>query len=152
MKSAASNEPSPRPRILVIDDSGYGATARRVVLQELGYDVVTADSVRSGIECLGHAHCDMVVANHRGPELDATGLVPYMREHHPAVPVVLISGVADTLGLDELSTGADLVIQKGAHEVNQLVRAANRWLRRKTTRKPPYSVPPPPVRVRRRGV
>jgi hypothetical protein len=44
--------------------------------------------------------------------------------------VILISGFTDTLGLDEASTGADVVLQKSNNEVGQLIRAVNRLLRK----------------------
>jgi hypothetical protein len=50
---------------------------------------------------------------------------------------VLVSGYVDTLGLNEVSTGADVVIQKSANEVSHLVRSVNRLLRRKSPPKKP---------------
>jgi hypothetical protein len=55
----------------------------------------------------------------------------------------MVSGFSDTLGLDEKSTGADTVIQKSAHEVAHLVRAVNRFVKRKPAlvKKPAASAP-----------
>jgi hypothetical protein len=44
-----------------------------------------------------------------------------------------VSGFTDTLGLDEASTGADIVLQKSNNEVPQLIRAVNRLLRKQQT-------------------
>ena len=44
--------------------------------------------------------------------------------------MILISGFTDTLGLNEANTGADVVIQKSAHEVSHLIRSVNRLLRK----------------------
>jgi hypothetical protein len=57
----------------------------------------------------------------------------------PALPIVLLSGFSEALGLAEASTGADVVLQKSANEVTHLIRAVNRLLRRKVTKKPPSS-------------
>ena len=52
-----------------------------------------------------------------------------LRKQHPAIPVILISGFVDTLGLNESTTGANAVIQKSANEVSRLIRAVSRLLR-----------------------
>jgi len=50
------------------------------------------------------------------------------------LPIVLISGYVDTLGMNEASTGADVVIQKSANEVSHLIRSVSRLLRRKSVK------------------
>ena len=62
--------------------------------------------------------------------------VVILRKQTPDIPIVLISGFVDTLGMNEANSGADAVIQKSANEVTHLVRAVNRLLRRKPAKKP----------------
>jgi CheY-like chemotaxis protein len=69
--------------------------------------------------------------------MDGLELISRLRKHTPDVPIVLVSGYVDTLGLNEVSTGADVVIQKSANEVSHLVRSVNRLLRRKSPPKKP---------------
>ena len=78
-------------------------------------------------------------------------LIQKVRKNHAELPIILLSGVADTLGLSESNTGANIVIQKSANEVSHLVRAVARLLRRKAPRKPPASVQSAP-RARRKTV
>jgi hypothetical protein len=59
-----------------------------------------------------------------------------LRKHSPGLPVILISGFVDALGLSEQNTGADVVIQKSHNEVSHLVRAVARLLNRKSPKKP----------------
>ena len=63
-------------------------------------------------------------------------LIVRLRKQQPEIRIVLVSGFVDTLGLNEATTGADAVIQKSANEVTHLVRAVNRLLRRKASKKP----------------
>jgi CheY-like chemotaxis protein len=68
--------------------------------------------------------------------MDGMELIARLRKQAPDIPVVLVSGFVDTLGLNEATTGADAVIQKSANEVTHLIRAVNRLLRRKPSKKP----------------
>lgn len=126
----SSSQP-PHVRILLVDDNANGRTARRAVLEELGHRVVTAANGSDGLDEF-HAHkFDMVVTDYKMPRMDGLELIAHLRKEVPTLPIVLLSGFVDTLGLSESSTGADAVIQKSANEVSHLIRAINRLLRRK---------------------
>ncbi len=71
-----------------------------------------------------------MVTDYKMPKMNGIELIGRLRKLHPATAVILISGFTDTLGLDEASTGADMVLQKSNNEVSQLVRAVNRLLRK----------------------
>jgi hypothetical protein len=57
-----------------------------------------------------------------------------LRERNPAVPIILISGFAEVLGLDAANTGADLVIQKNCYEISTLTRGVKGLLARRAKR------------------
>lgn len=146
MKQYSAKRAAPE-RILLVDDNRNGLRARKVVLEELGYEVV---SCGCGVEALNQ-YCsrpfDLVVTDYRMPLLDGIQLIARLREHTPAVRVVLISGVAETLGLNDLNTGADIVVQKNCHEVTALTRAVARLMSRKPPRKPIRGQSPPRARA-----
>jgi hypothetical protein len=52
------------------------------------------------------------------------------------LPIILLSGFVEPLGLTEESTGADVVLSKSAGEVGFLVRSVRRLLSRQPVRKP----------------
>lgn len=79
-----------------------------------------------------------------------TELIGLLKEINPKVPVILLTGFAEPLGLTAQTTGADYVIMKSNHEVQQLVRAAGQ-LTHPPARKPPRSVKPA-ARPRRKHV
>ncbi len=60
---------------------------------------------------------DVVVTDYKMPKMNGVELIGRLRKLHPATSVILISGFTDTLGLDEASTGADIVLQKSNNEV-----------------------------------
>lgn len=123
-------------RILLVDDNAHGLSARKSVLEELGAAITTASSASDAMECLAAQSFDLVVTDYKMPRMNGVELIARLRKLSPATPIVLISGFVDSLGLNEHSTGADVVIQKSNNEVSHLVRAVSRLLRK---RKPPQS-------------
>jgi CheY-like chemotaxis protein len=127
---ANSSPQNPCGRILLVDDNSLGMAARRVVLEELGHWVLTSATAAEALELCGKHAFDVVVTDYKMPKMNGIELIGRIRKLHPAMAVILISGFADTLGLDETSTGADIVLQKSNHEVPQLIRAVSRLLRK----------------------
>lgn len=115
-----------------------------MVLGELGYTIVTAANGKEALEHYSPHAFDLVVTDYKMPHMDGLELIAHLRKKEPALPIILISGFADTLGLNEQNTGADAVIQKNATEVAHLTRSVARLMRRKPVRKAPKSVTPAP--------
>ncbi len=129
--------PKKSARILLVDDNAHGLSARKAILEEQGYDVVAKPCPCKALECFGSEPFDMLITDFRMPGMDGRQLIAKVRERIPDLPIVMISGFAEALGLSEATTGADFVIQKSAHEVPVMVRAVDRLLARgKTPRKP----------------
>lgn len=126
-------------RILIVDDNSFGLSARKSVLQELGHEVVTSNSPQEALVLCSASSFQVIVTDYRMPGMNGVEFIRQLREQGTKVPVVLVSGFTDTLGLNEQNTGADVVLQKSAHEVNHLIRAINRLLRKDLVRKPPGS-------------
>jgi CheY-like chemotaxis protein len=123
------NAHAARPaNILLVDDNTHGLSARRAVLSELGHTIVTAQSGAAALEKFSAQQFDLVVTDYKMPKMDGLELVARLKKLAPSLPVVLISGFVDALGLNEKSTGADVVIQKSNNEVSHLVRAIQRLL------------------------
>ena len=100
------------------------------MLEELGHEVLTAGAAADALELCGKHNFDIVVTDYKMPKMNGVELIVRLRKQHPGTAVILISGFTDTLGLDEASTGADIVLQKSNNEVPQLIRAVNRLLRK----------------------
>ena len=140
MISRNSSPSTTRARILLVDDNANGLAARKSVLEELGYRIVTCTSGADALEQFAASKFDLVVTDYKMPRMDGLELIVGLREIAPDLPVILISGFVDSLGLNEECTGADVVIQKSANEVSHLVRAVARLLRKKPVKKPAASV------------
>ncbi len=126
-----SSSPSPASRILLVDDNANGLSARRSVLEELGHRVATASSAAEALEQFASHKFDLIVTDYKMPRMDGIELIARVRKQSPEIPVILLSGFADALGLSEANTGADVVIQKSANEISHLLRSVGRLLRKK---------------------
>ena len=147
-KSSPSFAPA---SILLVDDNANGLAARRSVLEELGYRIATSTSGADALEQFASHKFDLVVTDYKMPRMDGLELIGRLRKCSADLPIVLISGYVDTLGLNEASTGADVVIQKSAHEVSHLVRSVSRLLRRKSAPKKPATAQTTPAQAKRKG-
>jgi CheY-like chemotaxis protein len=151
MISRISSPSLTRARILLVDDNANGLAARKSVLEELGYRIVTCTSAADALEQFAASKFDLVVTDYKMPRMDGLELISRLRKSTPDLPIVLVSGYVDTLGMNEASTGADVVIQKSANEVSHLVRSVNRLLRRKSPAKKPVASQTAPPKVKRKG-
>jgi len=146
----ASAAPSSPSRLLLVDDNKLGLSARKVVLEELGYEVHTVLDAEDALALAACHSFDLVITDYKMPRMCGTEFIRRLREFRPAVPVVMISGFVDALGLDERNTGADAVISKSSNEVQHLIRTVRSLLKRASSKKPAGSEGGPP-RSGRRG-
>ena len=146
-----SSSSSLHGRTLLVDDNVSGSTARKTVLEELGHKISVSSSGADALEQFSKQKYDLVVTDYKMPRMDGLELIVKLREEDPGIPIVLVSGFVDTLGMNEASTGADAVIQKSANEVTHLVRAVSRLLRRKPAKKSVSGVRPT-LKAKRKAV
>lgn len=117
-------------RILLIDDNRHGLVARRTVLEQQGHKVTTATNGQDGVERFQEETFDLVVTDYRMPGMTGQQVIKKIRQDKPKIPIVLLSGYVEALGLESGSTGADIVLSKGPGEVQELLRAIARLTRR----------------------
>lgn len=132
-KQALSSE---KPLILLVDDNKMGLAARRSVVQELGFRALTTNCTEEALELFQSNDVALVVTDYKMPRMNGRQLIERMRAIKESVPVILISGFVDTLGLNEQNTGANVVIMKSANEVSHFLRALKRLLPPAAARKP----------------
>jgi len=126
-------------RILLVDDNKLGLIARKAVLEEMGHRITTATEGAGALDLFSGGHFDLLITDYKMPRMNGLDLIRKVRELNAAVPIILISGYAEALGLNESNTGADAVIPKSSHEVQQLIRSVNKLLRRPAPKKPAAS-------------
>jgi CheY-like chemotaxis protein len=134
MRSASLPRASTPALILLVDDNPDGVMARRSVLEELGYRVITAGCGSDALQSIEESVFDLVITDYRMSPINGLELIARLRKKDFRNPIILLTGFAESLGLRPDNTGADVVIMKSANEVSNLVRHTRRLLNPK---KPP---------------
>jgi CheY-like chemotaxis protein len=127
------------PSVLLVDDSKDGILVRRHLLEEQGFDVHSASNGEEGLKLFERRSFDVVVTDHRMPIMGGLELIGRLRAVKPQIPIVLLSGLVEPLGLSQENTGADAVIAKNSNEPAHLVRWVKRLVSRPPARKPAAS-------------
>jgi CheY-like chemotaxis protein len=87
-------------RVLIVDDE---PAFRRFAKQALAtLDVVEATDGKNALEAIARDKPDLVVTDIRMPKMDGVALLARIREQHPDLPVVAISGYANQEELEQL--------------------------------------------------
>ena len=139
MKTSSMVKSGATANVLLVDDNRDGLLARKALLNEQGLIITTATNGEDAFEAFTKGNFDLLVTDFKMPKMNGIELIRRVRPLQPGIGIILLSGFVDTLGLDEKSTGADVVINKGAHEIPHLLRAAARLLSRQPAKKPPVS-------------
>ena len=126
-------------RILLVDDSKDGLLVRKTLLEELGYTVHVANNGEEGLKLFESNSFNVVVTDYRMPRMNGVELIQRIRVIDPHARIVLVSKIAEPLGLTEENTGADAVISKSSSEAANLQRWVKRLVNRGIPRKPPTS-------------
>ncbi|WP_180540287.1 response regulator [Nevskia soli] len=133
MAPSASHVPS---RILLVDDNTRGNFGRKMLLEQESYVVETASSGEEALDLFLRDPFDLVVTDYRMKKMDGLELIAQLRRQPVAVPIVLLSGFVEMIGMDARSTGADVVLNKGNKEDEYLLRTVRQLLERGRRRKP----------------
>lgn len=80
------------PRVLVIDDEAAVRKTVSIILAAKGFDVVEAESGRSGIEAIKAGAFDLVIVDLFMPDMDGLKTTEAIRLCCPAVPIITASG------------------------------------------------------------
>src|SRR6266571_3154147 len=83
-----------RHQLLLIDDEPNILTTLRRALEIEGYGVEVAGSGKVGLDKLGEREFDLVLVDVRMPDLSGLEVLERVKENHPDVPVVMMSGHA----------------------------------------------------------
>lgn len=96
------------PTILLIDDNAIQAATRQTILKRVGYFVIAVLSPQRALDQIRAAefvqNIDLVITDHLMPGMNGATFVRALRETHPDLPVLVISGLdeaeAEYAGLD----------------------------------------------------
>jgi DNA-binding response OmpR family regulator len=79
---------TPRPKILIVDDSSDDLRTLRAILERQGYQVETCASYREGAALAATGHYDFVVASQGGPNFEGQAVIKQTLNRNTPVLVV----------------------------------------------------------------
>jgi PAS domain S-box-containing protein len=101
--SVAVTETEPmrgRGLALLVDDEAAVRLSTGEMLAELGYGVVEADSAEEALRIIGNgARVHLVITDHLMPGMTGIDLAHAIRERHPDIALLILSGYADVEGV-----------------------------------------------------
>ncbi len=102
-----------KKQVLVADDE---ANLRRILVAQLqadGHDVQDVSDGAAAIDALKEHHVDVLITDLRMPETDGMEVLRYCQEHHPDLPVILITAYATVdIAVEAMRHGAFDFISK----------------------------------------
>lgn len=119
-----------KSNILIVDDEEIVLTGLAGNLAELGYRITTAGSARDALARLAEEPADLVLTDLVMEEMDGLGLLLSVREKHPGVPVIVITGHGTAANaIEAIRQGAADYLQKPvraeeiAHRIDTVLSA-----------------------------
>ena len=82
-------------KILVVDGEPVVRELECAVLASVGHDAIGVSSGDEAVLLLEGDRFDLVVSDVIMPGLDGFGLLAHVVEHHPGLPVLLVTGAVD---------------------------------------------------------
>lgn len=101
----------PKKIILCVDDNEQALSVRKFMLETRGYRVLGTTTPEEALDIFCRGGIDLVLSDLVMPRMDGNELVRRMKELHPEVPVMLISGSVKAF---ERANRADAFLPKGA--------------------------------------
>ncbi len=118
---------SGRASILVVDDDHEVRAFIAVSLESLGYSVVEAERGADALARLGESIPDLVLMDFAMPEMNGAEVASAVREQHPGLPIMFVTGYAESEQL-EAALGIDVPVLRKPFTVAQLAAAVEEQL------------------------
>jgi CheY-like chemotaxis protein len=100
-REAVAWSPAASGTALLVDDEELVRMSTAHMLLELGYDVAEAESGEEALRMLDeNRSIDLLVTDHLMPGMNGTDLIRRIKEERPDLRVLLVSGYAETEGLN----------------------------------------------------
>lgn len=100
-------------KILIVDDNPNMSSLLVEMLEVFQYDAMRANDGHEALETIEKENISMIITDMRMPKMTGLELLQAVKEKHPKLPVVLISGYSvDEVDSDIVATKADGFLNK----------------------------------------
>jgi DNA-binding NtrC family response regulator len=104
---------SQKPSVLVIDDESGILDTLRILLKKEGFEVLTAQGGKAGLDQIRNGAYDIVLSDVRMPQVTGIDILNAVREQDPMTPVILMTAQASLqTAIQAVNQGAFYYIQK----------------------------------------
>lgn len=133
-------------KILLVDDDTALLRLLTIRLEQQGYSIVSTDDGRQALNLLKQYNIDVVISDLRMPNIDGLALFDQIKEHHPTLPVILITAhgtIQDAIAATKLGmygfitkpiNHAELQNILSSIEKQKSIRGDNTWAKQIITR------------------
>jgi two-component system response regulator HydG len=102
-----------KPSVLVIDDESGILDTLRILLKKEGFEVLTAQGGKAGLDQIRSGAYDIVLSDVRMPQVTGIDILNAVREQDPMTPVILMTAQASLqTAIQAVNQGAFYYIQK----------------------------------------
>ncbi len=116
--------------LLFVDDEPALRVSTALVLESIGYQVLTAEDGIAALEVIERTVPDLIISDLKMPRMDGTELIRAVRTRFPDLPVIAITGefsaVSPPQGLD-----CDAFFEKAQYTVTELHNKIHQLIARK---------------------
>lgn len=139
--------------VLVIDDDLGFLDAMSAILTEHGYEAVISASATKGLTVLQYSPnpIRVVLLDYTMPGLNGAAALKHIRELHPTVKIVGVTGLEASQLPEDFRTGADRVMQK-PFQTAQLLETLNELLHAPAAPPPPDPKKLSPAELRKKRI
>ena len=137
--------------ILVVDDETNIRLTTRMLLQQAGYEVSTANHGFDALAQLRTYTPDVIISDLNMPHMSGFELLSVVRRRFPDIPVIAISGAYESSDLVPGGIIADAFYAKGAHRPEELLRKIAELIRTRAERVKSHQLKSAPVWIPRNG-
>jgi DNA-binding response OmpR family regulator len=100
-------------RVLVVDDESIVLKSCRLVLEDEGWEMISASSVAEALSILESITPDLLLVDVKMPVHDGMYLMRKVREKRPGIPIIVMSGYATSDTIKEAEgLGAAIFLPK----------------------------------------
>ena len=118
-----------KKRILFVDDDAELLAGLQTVMrrERERWDMVFANGPRAALAVLANESFDAIVSDMRMPGMDGGVLLDHVREHHPEMVRIILSGSTDHAEVARATAACDEMLEKPC-PAKQLRATLERWL------------------------
>jgi CheY-like chemotaxis protein len=115
--------------VLVVDDDSDVRQFLVEALQIFGYHVLEADDGYAALSLLAKSSPDLVIVDYAMPGLTGAEMVRELRLKRPDLPILFVSGYAETAAMEEVADENTSVLRK-PFEISKLQEVMSRLLQK----------------------